>query len=142
MKITLIRKEDINRKWWLIDAEGKTLGRLSTKIATILMGKHKRDYTPYIDNGDFVVVINAEKIRVTGNKLKDKIYYHHTGYLGHLKSIPLEKLLEKHPERVIMFAVKRMLPKNKLQKKRLKRLKVYAGSEHPHSAQLPEPLGV
>jgi len=142
MKTTLLRKEDIKRDWWLVDASGKILGRLATKIANILMGKHKRNYTPYIDNGDFVVVINAEKIRITGKKLEDKIYYHHTGYLGHLKSIPLWRLLEKHPERVIMLAVKRMLPKNKLQKKRLKRLKIYRGPEHPHSAQLPKPMEV
>jgi large subunit ribosomal protein L13 len=142
MKTTLLRKEDVRRNWWVVDAAGKILGRLATKIAYVLMGKHKRDYTPYIDNGDFVIVVNAEKIKVTGKKLKDKIYYHHTGYLGHLKSISLEKLLEKHPERVIMLAVKRMLPKNKLQKKRLKRLKVYAGPTHPHSAQLPKPLEV
>jgi large subunit ribosomal protein L13 len=142
MKTTLLRKEDVRRNWWVVDASGKILGRLATKIAYVLMGKHKRDYTPYIDNGDFVIVVNAEKIKVTGKKLKDKIYYHHTGYLGHLKSISLEKLLEKHPERVIMLAVKRMLPKNKLQKKRLKRLKVYAGPTHPHSAQLPKPLEV
>jgi len=142
MKTTLLRKEDIKRNWWVVDASGKILGRLATKIARILMGKHKRDYTPHVDNGDFVIVVNAEKIKVTGKKLKDKIYYHHTGYLGHLKSISLEKLLEKHPERVIMLAVKRMLPKNKLQKKRLKRLKVYAGPAHPHSAQLPKPLEV
>jgi len=142
MKTTLLRKQDIKRNWWVVDASGKILGRLATKIAYILMGKHKRDYTPYIDNGDFVVVINAEKIMVTGKKLEDKIYYHHTGYLGHLKSDTLGGLLEKHPERVIMFAVKRMLPKNKLQKKRLKRLKIYAGPEHPHSAQLPKQLEV
>jgi large subunit ribosomal protein L13 len=142
MKTTLLRKQDIKRNWWVVDASGKILGRLATKIAYILMGKHKRDYTPYIDNGDFVVVINAEKIMVTGKKLEDKIYYHHTGYLGHLKSDTLGGLLEKHPERVIMLAVKRMLPKNKLQKKRLKRLKIYAGPEHPHSAQLPKQLEV
>lgn len=142
MRTTLIRKEDTKRNWWLVDASGKTLGRLSTKIATILMGKHKRDYTPYIDNGDFVVVVNAQNIRVTGKKLEDKIYYHHTGYLGHLKGISLGRLLEKHPERAIMLAVKRMLPKNKLQKKRLKRLKVSPGPEHPHSAQLPKPMEV
>lgn len=142
MKSTLLRKEDIKRNWWLVDAGDKTLGRLASRIAMILMGKHKRDYTPYVDGGDFVVVINAERVHLTGKKLTDKIYYHHTGYLGHLKSISAGELLQKHPERLLMYAVKRMLPANRLRKRRLKRLKIYAGPEHPHIAQNPQKLEV
>ena len=126
------------KKWHLVDADGEILGRLATKIATILMGKHKHSYSPHIDNGDYVVVINAEKVRVTGKKLKQKIYYSHSGYPGGLKEITLGELLKKHPERVIIYAVEGMLPKNKLGRKMIKKLKVYAGPTHPHKAQLPE----
>ena len=126
------------KKWHLVDATGKTLGRLATEIATLLMGKHKPSYSPHIDNGDYVVVVNAEKIRVTGKKLKQKIYYSHSGYPGGLKEITLGEMLKKHPERVIIYAVEGMLPKNKLGRKMLKKLKVYAGPTHPHGAQLKE----
>jgi len=134
------KAEDIGRDWWVVDATGQTLGRLATEIATLLRGKHKPIYTPHVDCGDYVVVVNAEKIRVTGNKMKDKIYHHHTGYIGNLKSISLEKQLDKHPERVIQSAVKGMLPKGPLGNAMLKKLKIYAGEGHPHSAQRPEAL--
>lgn len=128
---------DIQRKWHLIDAKDKVLGRLATRIAMLLMGKRKPNYTPHLDQGDFVVVINAEKVKLTGKKLQGKIYYSHSGYPGGLKEKTAEELLKKHPERVIELAVKRMLPKNKLGRKMLKRLKVYAGERHPHQAQNP-----
>lgn len=131
---------EVRRDWYLIDAEGKTLGRMASEIARRLRGKHKPIYTPHVDTGDYIVVINAEKVRVTGNKLKDKIYYRHTGYVGNLKSISLEKLLQKAPERVIQHAVKGMLPRNPLGRAMFKKLKVYAGPEHPHQAQQPKPL--
>ncbi|MCP3689031.1 MAG: 50S ribosomal protein L13 [Gammaproteobacteria bacterium] len=133
---------EVRRDWHLIDADGKTLGRLSTEIARRLRGKHKPEYTPHVDTGDYIVVINAEKIRVTGNKMKGKMYYHHTGYVGNLKSISLEKLLDKAPERVIETAVKGMLPKNPLGRAMFKKLKVYAGTEHQHAAQQPQPLDI
>ncbi|MGA1861901.1 50S ribosomal protein L13 [Deferribacter thermophilus] len=133
-------KPDIEKKWYLVDAEGKTLGRLASKIAKILMGKNKPIYTPFIDTGDFVVVINADKIHVTGNKLKSKIYYRHSGYLGGLKQRTLEEMLAKKPEEVLRLAVKRMLPKNRLGRKMLKKLKIYASNEHPHAAQKPEKI--
>ena len=136
------RKEDVQREWFIVDATGKTLGRLATEIAKVLMGKHKPTYTPHVDGGDFVVVINAEKVFVTGKKLTDKIYYKHTGYMGHLKETTLKEMLEKKPEEVIRLAVRGMLPKNKLRDRRMKRLKVYAGPEHPHKAQNPKPLEV
>ena len=128
--------------WFVVDATGKTLGRLSTEIARRLRGKHKPVYTPHVDTGDYIVVINAEKVRVTGNKLKDKIYYHHTGFIGNLKSISLEKLLDQAPERVIEKAVKGMLPRGPLGRQMYSKLKVYAGSEHAHAAQQPIPLEV
>ncbi len=134
----MMKKEEIKRKWYLIDAKGQILGRLATRIARILMGKNKVSYTPHVDNGDFVVVINADKIKVTGKKMEKKIYYRHSGYMGNLKEISLKDMMAKHPERVITLAVKRMLPKNKTLKHRIKRLKVYAGPEHPHEAQKPE----
>lgn len=133
---------EVRRDWYLIDADGKTLGRLSTEIARRLRGKHKPEYTPHVDTGDYIVVVNAEKIRVTGNKLKDKMYHHHTGYIGNLKSISLEKQLVKAPERVIETAVKGMLPKNPLGRAMFKKLKVYAGPEHQHQAQQPQPLDI
>lgn len=142
METSLLKREEVKRDWVLIDASGQVLGRLASKVARVLMGKHKPTYTPHIDSGDFVVVLNASKIRVTGKKLKDKIYYHHSGYPGGLKEIRLEELLKRHPERVIYLAVKRMLPKNKLQAKRLRRLKIYSDSKHPHQAQRPIPLAL
>jgi large subunit ribosomal protein L13 len=136
----MLRKEDVKRDWYLVDATGKTLGRLASEIAKILMGKNKPTYTPHIDGGDFVVVVNAEKVFVTGKKLNQKIYYKHTGYFGHLKETTLKEMLEKKPEEVIRLAVRGMLPKNKLRDRRLKRLKVYAGPEHPHKSQNPKPI--
>jgi large subunit ribosomal protein L13 len=133
---------DVKRDWYLIDAEGKTLGRLATEVARRLRGKHKPEYTPHVDTGDYIVIVNAEKIHVTGNKMKDKMYHHHTGYIGSLKSISLEKLLQKAPERVIETAVKGMLPKNPLGRAMFKKLKVYAGAEHSHQAQQPKILEI
>jgi len=135
-----VRPGDIERKWYVVDATNLVLGRLATEIATVLRGKHRPEYTPHADCGDHIVVINAEKIRVTGNKEQDKIYYHHTGFVGSLKSITLEKQREKHPERIIESAVKGMMPKGPLGRSMLKKLKVYAGSDHPHSAQQPEAM--
>lgn len=131
---------EVRREWYLIDAEGKTLGRLATELARRLRGKHKPCYTPHVDTGDYLVVVNADKVRVTGNKLADKIYYHHTGYIGSLKSISLEKLLAKAPERVINHAVKGMMPRGPLGRAMLSKLRVYAGPEHAHTAQQPKPL--
>ncbi len=131
---------EVRREWYLIDAEGKTLGRLATELARRLRGKHKPCYTPHVDTGDYLVVVNAEKIRVTGNKLADKMYYHHTGYIGNLKSINLGKLLAKAPERVINHAVKGMMPRGPLGRAMLTKLRVYAGPEHAHAAQQPMPL--
>jgi large subunit ribosomal protein L13 len=126
--------------WYLIDANGKTLGRLASKIAHHLKGKHKADYSPHVDMGDHIVVLNAEKIHVTGAKLDDKLYHHHTGFLGGIKQISLGKLLQEHPERALEFAVKGMLPKNTLGRSMFRKLHVFAGGEHPHSAQQPKPL--
>jgi len=134
------KPEDIQREWFVVDAEGQTLGRLASRIAPILRGKHKPIYTPHMDCGDYVIVINAEKVRVTGRKLDQKIYYRHSGYPGGLKSISLRDQLAKHPERVIEAAVRGMLPKNKLGRRMFKKLKVYAGDSHPHQAQQPKPL--
>ncbi|MGB4333918.1 MAG: 50S ribosomal protein L13 [Chromatiaceae bacterium] len=131
---------EVRREWYLIDAEGKTLGRLATELARRLRGKHKPCYTPHVDTGDYLVVVNAEKVRVTGNKLADKMYYHHTGYIGNLKSINLGKLLAKAPERVINHAVKGMMPRGPLGRAMLAKLRVYAGPEHAHAAQQPKPL--
>lgn len=133
---------EVRRDWFVVDATDKTLGRLSTEIARRLRGKHKPEYTPHVDTGDYIVVVNAEKVRVTGNKMKDKMYYHHTGYIGNLKSINLEKLLDKAPERVIETAVKGMLPKNPLGRAMFKKLKVFAGPEHAHQAQQPQALDI
>ncbi|MDF1529108.1 MAG: 50S ribosomal protein L13 [Sedimenticola sp.] len=133
---------EVRRDWFVVDAADKTLGRLSTEIARRLRGKHKPEYTPHVDTGDYIVVVNAEKIRVTGNKMKDKMYHHHTGYIGNLKSISLEKLLTKAPERVIETAVKGMLPKNPLGRAMFKKLKVFAGPEHAHQAQQPQVLDI
>ncbi|MFC1888321.1 50S ribosomal protein L13 [Thermodesulfobacteriota bacterium] len=137
-KFTRIPKpEEIERKWRLVDAEGQVLGRMATRIADALRGKDKACFTPHLDTGDFVIVVNAEKVKLTGKKLKNKMYYRHSGYLGGLKSISAEDLLQKRPERVIKAAVKGMLPKNSLSRKMLNKLKIYAGPEHPHAAQMP-----
>ncbi len=142
MKTFSAKPADVRRDWYLVDATGKTLGRLSTEIARRLRGKHKPEYTPHVDTGDYIVVVNAEKVRVTGNKLKDKMYHHHTGYIGHLKSVPLEKVLEETPERVIERAVKGMLPRGPLGRQMYSKLRVFAGPDHTHAAQQPIPLEV
>ncbi|MCM8818446.1 MAG: 50S ribosomal protein L13 [Candidatus Omnitrophica bacterium] len=142
-KTQIAKKEMIKRKWYLVDANGQILGRLASKVAKILMGKHKPIYTPNVDTGDYVIVINAEKIKVTGKKLQDKIYYKHTpGYLGHLKAERLGSLLNRRPEAVIRFAVEGMLPKNSLGRKMIKKLKVYKGDQHPHKSQKVEILNL
>ena len=140
MKTFSAKNQDIDRNWYLVDAQNKTLGRLSTEIATRLRGKHKPIYTPHVDTGDYIVVVNASKIRVTGKKMTDKVYYKHTGYIGNLKSENLETMLEKYPEKVLMKSVRGMLPKNKLGRVMIKKLRVFAGPEHTHIAQQPEPL--
>ena len=133
---------EVRRDWYLVDAAGKTLGRLASEIARRLRGKHKSEYTPHVDTGDYIVVINAEKIRVTGNKMTDKIYYRHTGFVGNLRSISLEKLLQTAPERVLETAVKGMMPRNPLGRAMLKKLRVYAGPEHGHQSQQPKSLDI
>ena len=138
MKSFIAKPHEVDRKWYVIDAEGKNLGRLSSEIASILRGKKKPIYTPHVDTGDYVIVVNADKIAVTGKKMTDKVYKHHTGYPGGLKEITLEKLLAKKPEEVLKHAVKGMMPKGKLGRQMYKKLKVYAGPEHNHAAQKPE----
>jgi len=140
MKTFTATPSTIKREWCLVDATDKTLGRLATELAFRLRGKHKPEFTPNMDTGDHLVVINAEKIKVTGNKMNDKMYHHHTGYIGNLKSINLGKLLDQHPERVLQNAVKGMLPKNPLGRAMFRKLHVYAGPEHPHQAQQPTQL--
>ncbi len=140
MKTFSAKPHEVKREWYLVDASGKTLGRLASEIARRLRGKHKPEYTPHVDTGDYIVVINAAKVRVTGRKATDKIYYRHTGYIGNLKSITFEKLLASKPERVIELAVKGMLPKNPLGRAMFRKLRVYAGPEHAHAAQQPKPL--
>jgi large subunit ribosomal protein L13 len=140
MKTVFVKKEDVQRKWYVVDAEGATLGRLASRIASYLRGKHKPIFTPNVDTGDFIIVINAEKIKLTGKKLTDKVYYWHTGYRGGLKAATPKELLEKAPERLIKDAVWGMLPKNRLGRQLFKKLRVYRGAEHPHSAQKPEKL--
>ena len=142
MKTFSAKPAEVRRDWYVVDATGKTLGRLSTELARRLRGKHKPEYTPHVDTGDYIVVVNAEKIRVTGNKLKNKMYHHHTGYIGNLKSISLENLLAEAPERALQFAVKGMLPRGPLGRKMLSKLRVFAGPEHSHAAQQPIPLEV
>ena len=142
MKTFSAKAEDVSRDWFVVDASDKTLGRLASEIAHRLRGKHKAEYTPHVDTGDYIVVINAEKVRVTGNKATGKIYHRHTCYPGGLKSMSFEKLIERAPERVIQSAVKGMLPRNPLGRAMFKKLKVYAGAEHPHSAQQPQPLNI
>jgi large subunit ribosomal protein L13 len=134
------KQDQIEREWYVVDAQGKTLGRLASSIATILRGKHKPIYTPHLDCGDFVIVINADKVRVTGRKMDQKFYYRHSGYPGGLSRIRLRDQLNKHPERVLQAAVKGMLPKNKLGRRMFKKLKVYAGGSHPHQAQRPKTI--
>lgn len=145
IKTQFVRKQDLQdgtlpRTWWVVDAKGQTLGRLATKIAVYLRGKHKALYTPHVDMGDFVIVVNAEKIELTGNKWKDKIYYRHTGYPGGIKAARAMDLLARRPESLVYQAVKRMMPKNALNRRGLNKLKIYAGTEHPHAAQQPQPL--
>ena len=142
MKTYSAKAETVERDWFLIDADGKTLGRLATEVARRLRGKHKAVYTPHVDTGDYIVVINAEKVKVTGNKAKDKMYYTHSGYMGGLKEINFEDLIQKAPERVIEAAVKGMLPKNPLGRAMYRKLKVYAGKEHKHTAQQPQVLEI
>jgi len=142
MRTVFANEATVRRDWYVVDATDKTLGRLATQLAMRLRGKHKAAYTPHVDTGDHIIVLNAGKIRVTGRKLTDKFYHHHTGYLGNLKTTSLEKLLDKHPERAIQFAVKGMLPKNPLGRKMFKKLHVFAGAEHPHSAQQPKALEI
>jgi len=138
----MAKKEEVERKWWLVDAQGQVLGRLASKIAHILQGKHKPTYTAHVDTGDFVVVVNAEKIVLTGKKLTQKKYKHYSGYPGGLKEVPAEEVLKRKPTELLHLAVRRMLPKNKLGRKMFTKLKIYVGGEHPHQAQRPEPLSL
>jgi len=133
---------EVRRDWYVVDAKGKTLGRLATELASRLRGKHKPEFTPHVDTGDHIVVINAGQIRVTGNKLRDKMYYRHTGYIGNLKSVNLQKMMDDTPERVLTLAVKGMLPKNPLGRSMLSKLRVFGGAEHNHEAQQPQPLDI
>lgn len=142
MSTFMAKKEEISRKWYVIDAEGKTLGKVATTAATVLNGKHRPEYTPHIDCGDCVIVVNAEKIVLTGKKLDQKVYYHHSGYIGGLKAVKYRTLMETKPEKVVELAVKGMLPKNKIGDASFGRLKVYAGPEHKQEAQKPEMLEV
>lgn len=142
MKTFSAKSAELRRDWYVVDATGKTLGRLATEIASRLRGKHKPEYTPHVDTGDYIVVVNAAKLRVSGNKLKDKRYHRHTGYIGNLKTVSLGKLLDEQPERVIELAVKGMLPRGPLGRKMFGKLRVFAGGEHNHAAQQPIPLEV
>ncbi len=142
MSTSMPKESDIQRKWYVVNAEGQVLGRLATRVATILRGKHKPSFSPHLDVGDHVVVVNAEKVQFTGRKLKDKRYRWHTGYIGGLKEVSAETMLRTHPERVIEWAVEGMLPKNRLGRAMAKKLKVYRGAEHPHDAQQPQALEV
>ena len=142
MKTYSAKPDSVQRDWYVVDASGKTLGRLASEVAHRLRGKHKPEYTPHVDTGDYIIVINAEKVRVTGRKAQDKMYHRHTGYPGGLKSTNFEKLIQEHPERVIQQAVKGMLPKNPLGRAMFRKLKVYAGSEHRHAAQQPKTLDI
>ena len=142
MKTFSAKPETVRRDWYVVDASDKTLGRLATELARRLRGKHKPEYTPHVDTGDYIVVVNAKNVKVTGRKLSDKMYYRHTGYIGNLKSANLEEMLESSPERVIQLAVKGMLPRNPLGRQMLSKLKVFAGPEHVHQAQQPQPLDI
>jgi large subunit ribosomal protein L13 len=138
----IVKGGDIERDWFVVDAEGQNLGRLATRVASVLRGKHKPTFTPSMDVGDFVIIVNADKVAVTGNKLEDKFYYRHSLYPGGLTAVSLRDMFKTHPERVIEHAVRGMLPKNKLGRAMYKKLKVYAGPQHPHEAQQPKPLGL
>jgi len=140
MKTFSAKPAEVKREWYVVDAEGKTLGRLASEIALRLRGKHKPEYTPHVDTGDYIIVVNAEKIGVTGNKEKDKLYQHHTGYIGNLKTTSLGKLRKTFPDRILTTAVQGMLPKNRLGRKMIKKFFVYAGDKHPHTAQQPKAL--
>ena len=140
MKTFSAKPETVKRDWYVVDAEGLTLGRLATEVASRLRGKHKPEYTPHVDTGDYIVIINAEKVHVTGNKVQDKIYYSHSGFPGGIKSINFEKLIQRAPERVIESAVKGMLPKNPLGRAMYRKMKVYKGTAHPHAAQQPQTI--
>jgi len=142
MKTFSAKPETVRRDWYVVDASGKTLGRLATEIARRLRGKHKPEYTPHVDTGYYVIVVNAGDVKVTGRKLQDKMYYRHTGYIGNMKSTNLEKLLAEKPEKAIQYAVKGMMPKNPLGRAMYKKLRVFAGAEHPHEAQQPKPLEI
>jgi large subunit ribosomal protein L13 len=142
MKTFSAKPAEVKRDWYVVDAEGKTLGRLASEVARRLRGKHKPEYTPHVDTGDYIVIINAAKVRVTGNKTQNKMYYRHTGYIGNMKSNNFAEMIDKHPERVIELAVKGMLPKNPLGRAMYRKMKVYAGSEHQHEAQQPQPLEI
>ena len=142
MKTYMATPSTIERKWYVVDAEGQTLGRLASEVATVLRGKHKPTYTPHLDTGDFVIVINAEKVKLTGRKESQKMYYRFTGYVGNLKKITYKTMMEKHPDRIIQLAVKGMIPHNVLGRQVMDKLHVYAGSEHPHQAQKPEVLEI
>lgn len=142
MKTFSAKPAEVKRDWYVVDAEGKTLGRLATEVARRLRGKHKAEYTPHVDTGDYIVVVNAEKVVVTGNKTTDKMYYRHTGYPGGIREINFEKLQERKPEMIIEKAVKGMLPRNPLGRAMFRKLKVYAGAEHNHAAQQPKPLEI
>lgn len=136
------KASEVQRDWYIVDASGKTLGRLATEIASRLRGKHKPEYTPHVDTGDYIIVINAEKIRVTGKKQTDKLYQHHTGYVGHLRTISFDQMQQKHPQRIIEKAVKGMLPKGPLGRQMFRKLKVYKGEKHQHAAQKPQQLEI
>lgn len=142
MKTFSAKPTEVKHDWYVIDATDKVLGRLSSEIARRLRGKHKPEYTPHIDTGDYIIVVNADKVRTTGRKVSDKMYHWTTGYVGNLKSISLDKMLQRNPERVIQIAVKGMLPKNSLGRAMFRKLKVYAGAEHQHTAQQPQPLDI
>jgi len=142
MKTFSAKPAEVQRGWYVIDAKDKTLGRLASEIALRLRGKHKPEYTPHVDTGDYLIVVNAEKVRVTGNKMEGKLYHRHTGYVGHLKTVDLKTLLAEKPERVLELAVKGMLPKNRLGRAMFKKLRVFAGPEHTHAAQQPQPLEI
>ncbi len=142
MKTFTAKPAEVTRDWYLVDADGKTLGRLASEIASRLRGKHKPEYTPHVDTGDYIVVVNAEKIRVTGNKLKDKMYHRYTGYIGNLKSTSLSKMLDEKPEQVLELAVKGMMPRGPLGRAMRKKLRVFAGPEHTHTAQQPQALDI
>lgn len=142
MKTFSAKNHEVKRDWYIVDASDKVLGRLASEIARRLRGKHKAEYTPHVDTGDYIVVINADKVKVTGRKFKEKIYYRHTGYVGGIKAVSFDKLQAKHPARVIELAVKGMLPKNPLGREMYRKLKIYSGTEHPHTAQQPKQLDI